>query len=202
MDEGLRDTGYIEKTVWLYKRTRQILLKTEEFFADEFGTFMQPKLEFSYAFDHMVLFLSLEPADEEKCEKVAYDVYKHVHRAFFETADWVCRKVKKSIDKEMGRYSFDTIRAAIPNYYSEIRLDVMKVSKQVALYREQKSLLFEDEVIIGYVELVYKLFEHYEQIVIAKESLIELHKKEKRRQLFPWLIALLSLAVAIASLLL
>ena len=161
----------------LYSKTKYVMLRIEDFF-DETKMHLQPRMEIASAFDHLMYFLySVESSssDAEKLEAILYDTYKHVHRAFFDFCDWATILFKEALAKELSGYTRETIASAIPSYYTEIRPDYDKLTKQIAEIRGTKTKV-KDADIDSYVAVIDALFEHCATVRNAQVKLLEASK--------------------------
>ena len=83
----------------------------------------------------------------------------------------------------------ETINAVLKNYYSDIRLSILKISTDIAEIRGSKDV---GKLTLAefneYFNAVLKLREYHKEIIDKKVTLIEVEKAIKRKKLWSWII--------------
>lgn len=164
----------------------------------ELNTNIQPFNEFRAALDHLMRIIAIQNLDEYK-NKDAYDesrkLYGHLKRAFFDICDLVAINYRNKIIDSLEEYTVTEINTAIPEYYTEIRPEIEKISNRIAFLRTEKRFTEDEEsesAIDEYPEIVKRLQEYLELVNSAVPSLLEIRNKSKnakRANLFiQWII--------------
>lgn len=107
-----------------------------------------------------------------------------MYRAFFDTADWISIQLRNLIITELENYDSDCIKKTVPNYYSEIRPDIVQINEDIAKARNNKDVTSKTgtiEQVKKYRKLIDKLSKYYKKVTRAKDSLEEINNEQKRK---------------------
>ncbi|MDY6904105.1 MAG: hypothetical protein SWH61_05400 [Thermodesulfobacteriota bacterium] len=162
-----------KETAELYFQYKRLVIACEELSVD-FNAFVQPVMELSRAFDHLMRIEAVDkrleidyPNHDGLDDPAAYAygqekaAHSHMLRAFFDAADWFSIEIRERIITSMQVYPYEFVKAAFPEYYSEVRTDVEAINREIAGLREKKDVgnmpLKEAE---RYVDLITRLNNH------------------------------------------
>lgn len=102
----------------------------------------------------------------------------HVYRACYDALDWLSLNVRGEIQESLAPYSHETINAVIPNYYSELRKEIINYEEKISQLRASKDVTSLDQnSLIEYTEIVKNLQSIRKQINDSMESLSEYEEK-------------------------
>jgi len=186
------------KVTKLYLSVKDLAIFAEETTPD-YKDFLQPTLEINRAFDHLNRASSVEQGIKEPEEPEAYiqdslnKAIGHLYRAFFDVADWLSINLRESIIKEFSGFSHECIQAVIPEYYTEIVPTIEKVSKKIAVLRNDKDVVAPDadRQMDSYEEILKGLHEKITNVRAKKGGLIECEKRLERGKVKELIIKIL-----------
>ncbi len=174
------------KVVEYYIRIKEYYILCEET-DPELKTNLQPLNEFRAALDHTMRIIAITnttignnvniDADAEYTKLIS-----HLKRAYYDICDMLSINYRNKIVDTLEIYDPEIIRAAIPNYYSDIRPMIEKYSEKIATLREQKGIDKDgaDKRMQTYQEIVEGLRAQYDKIKDALPVLEELKSKQKK----------------------
>jgi hypothetical protein len=135
----------LSRAVEMYFRAKTLIIKAEET-DPQFKSFLQPKIEFASALDHLMrchaaelgIKSEIEPEYEEKnLDKTL----GHLYRALFDIADWLSINIREKIQNDLGVFSHEAIAAVFPEYYQTVKPDLDKADKQIVYLRNSKDIV-------------------------------------------------------------
>lgn len=175
-----------EKIFLYYNNIKKLYIECEET-DPELQTNLQPLNEFRAALDHLMRIVAIEKLEQFKGKDLSSQAEKllsHLRRAFYDICDMLSMNYRNKIIDCLELYSTDTIKTAIPNYYSEIRPEIEKISLQIAVLRANKAFDedSEEKNLKDYMAIVSKLRDYYVLISERAASLKELDSEEKARE--------------------
>jgi len=187
------DIEQIEKLYQIYGKTKHFMIKAEEFGLEQ-KTYLQPRLELFQAFDHVISEYFSEQL-ENKAGSLDGAI-KHMYTAFFDVADWTINEIRRLVFMDLGNYSPDVIKTAIPDYYSEIRPELDDLTERITEIRGHKT--FEKiESVDEYAQLLDKAYAYIKKIRKSQPTLIELKKKNRINVMLMPAIGIIAIIVAI-----
>ena len=185
----------------LYSKVKKLIIFCEENH-DEFKSNLHVVKELRDSFDHLMRIFAIKfelkeiedvERRDEYIELNMAKIYGHVYRAGYDSLDYASLILRDKINKEMSSFSPSAIQAAIPDYYSNMRPSVEKITSEIVNFRLDKDVADSSpEQFTQYVENVEQLNKIFDDIVKAKPSLIEYSKKqgnEKRNDIIFGIIA-------------
>ncbi|MDD4431471.1 MAG: hypothetical protein PHF61_08745 [Bacteroidales bacterium] len=102
----------------------------------------------------------------------------HVYRACYDALDWLSLNMRQEIQENLAPYSHETIKAVIPNYYSELRIKMIDHEEKISELRAGKDIAsLNQESLVEYTEIVKNLQDIRKQINNSLESLSEYEEK-------------------------
>lgn len=177
----------VKETVELYRFTKEIMLYNEQIDPGS-NSFPQVINELRNAYDHFnrALAVKIGLEGEKGSDYIVNTIDKalgHVYRAAYDCLDWLNINISEEIKKELQPYSQETIKAVIPDYYSEIRPILSKYEHKVV---ELKSIKDINSIDSGgleeFAKIVKFLGDTKERIIYCKDALIEHENKSKREK--------------------
>lgn len=199
-----------KKIIEYYNSIKSLYIECEE--SDpELKTNLQPLNEFRAALDHIMRINAIENLQEYKDQDVDKQVEKlwsHLRRAYYDICDMLSINYRNKIIDSLKIYSSDEIMKVIPEYYSDIRPDIDRLSTKIGELRDKKNFNTKNEIsnCDEYKEIIYKLKNYYETISSKSASLVEIHnetKKEKTKKIVTqYVIPIAGVAVAIIGIIL
>lgn len=183
--------------VEIHTRAKQVFLLAEELDPEQSKTWMPPLTEYRHALEHIVrakaAACGVKSDTEPRYIETNLDkALGHVYRAFFDAADWLAICLREAIPKEIEGYSNEAIQAVLPAYYSKIRPTLLKASVEIAGIREGKDIGqgASAKVDKHYIEILMELVQYYKDVRQARPALDEFRKRERKKNLWAFLIAL------------
>ncbi len=139
-----------------YERTKKVVILAESF-DDEKKAYLQPLHEQRYCFDHFMRAINYDQSNEsedtvgksssdqsDKLDKIIRKAFSsavgHLQRAYSDSIEWILISVREVYDDTLKEYSSSQIEVAFPEYYSEIRPAIDKITKTVNEYKISKSV--------------------------------------------------------------
>lgn len=173
-----------EKIINYYTSIKELYIECEET-DPELKTNLQPLNEFRAALDHLMRISAIEHLDvsdypEINEEEEARKLSSHLKRAYYDVCDMLSMNYRNKIIDMLQSYSSETISKAIPNYYSDIRPKIEKLSGQIAQLRDEKgfSKIPAEDRMKSYKSIVDELKGYYIDIRDAAVSLEDIHKEK------------------------
>lgn len=180
----------LQKFVSLHSSIKGMILYTEEI---SNRSNAQELLEIRDATDHLVRVLRVELENKSNSDYEVQNLDKaigHLCRAGYDVLDWTSLILRQKMETELKGFSTDTITAVLPNYYSEIKPKVLKISTKIAKIREEKDIgKLTLEEFTEYFEQVEQLKQYYSEIIDKKSSLIEVQRKNRWKN---WIIPIVT----------
>jgi len=181
-------------------------------FAEEqgpgFKRLLQPDNEWKNSAEHIIRAkgreLNLTPAKEgQDNAKYIYDnldaALGHEYRAFYDTCDWVSICFREMILNDLKVFDHETINAALPNYYSEIRPRIEKISQEISMIRCAKDIGDGEDILLQinkYKSLVEEIVSLYSDIRTKIPSLIDYKASRKKTALGKKVYGIITLILA------
>ena len=154
----------------------------------ELKTNLQPLNEFRAALDHLMRINTIEHLGASvnfntNIEEEAKKLLGHFKRAFYDICDTLSMNYRNKIIDILEKYDPETITKAIPDYYSNIRPDIERISADIAELRIEKGFSKTDPEVRmrNYKEIIDKLQSYYKQILNSTASLEELYKDKLKQ---------------------
>ena len=189
---------YLEKIIEIHSSIKGLILYTEEIAG---LTNPQALLETRDALDHILRALraELEKKVDIEYEKANLDkAVGHLCRGGYDVLDWASLVIKINIQFELKEFSTDTISKVIPNYYSELKPKILKISTEIAEIRESKDVgKLTLEEFTKYFTAVLELQEMYKEVIDKKASLIEVEKDVKNKKRLKWIIPTVTTVIGV-----
>lgn len=179
-------TEKIEIILAKYSVIKELYIECEET-DPELKTNLQPLNEFRAALDHiMKIWLSMLDGNEDDILEQFRKLNSHLDRAFYDVCDMLSINYRNKIADTLESYEVDTIRTALPTYYSDIKPFIVEVGCRIAKYRYKKGTVnsTSEQTLEGFEEYkqdVFILREYYQQVITAQTQLEEIAKKERKR---------------------
>ncbi|MCK5804014.1 MAG: hypothetical protein KAI66_14350 [Lentisphaeria bacterium] len=157
----------------LYFRTKSLFIQAEEL-SFEKDTVLQPIMEWRHALDHLMRAKTAELGNDSSqyapdyTDKQFSKALGHCYRAYFDTADWFSMVMRDRILHALQDYSPTAITAALPTYYSEMRLRINTINDEISGLREGKDI--QDEGLIDGIDHYDKLLQELKEMCIQIES--------------------------------
>jgi hypothetical protein len=154
----------------------------------ELKSFLQPNNELKNAWEHAIrakaneMGLTGEP-NADYIQKNLHKVLSHEYRAFFDICDWLSVNLRQWIIKTLKPYDNETINAAIPNYYTEIRPKAERFCNEIAELRSTKDIPLREDI-IAHVEKYRTVISHLigeRAVISSKIGGLEEYKAKKQK---------------------
>ncbi len=199
-------TNEIKKLQSWYKRASEIVIKAESMDSISRG-YVQPLNELRYCLDHFMRSLDYDEAGKDKDvynEKIQALIKKsidsaigHLQRTYSDSIEWILVSVKEEYVSTLKKYTNDQIERVFPEYYTEIRPAIEKITGVVNTYKINKSiekatssieLLPDDELeMLQDVtdqfladDIAEKLMNYLEMLHNREVSLIEVKRRDRK----------------------
>ncbi|MCL1791325.1 MAG: hypothetical protein FWG40_08215 [Peptococcaceae bacterium] len=215
-------TPYIDvfdKLCKAYTITKHYMLKAESLSDLTTKTYLQPRIELSNAYDHLMRGITASLTGEEltKVQDYLQGALRHTYRAFFDVADWCGIIAKEASQQLQSRYETDEIRQVIPTYFDKLARVHELVDKATQL-REDKAIE-KYTGISDYASILDELIEFITLLRFSQESLVCVHEEisrknaeiergqkeqasvQKKSRYITWGISITSILVAMAGIL-
>lgn len=188
-----------------YKRAKEIAIKAESMDSQN-KVYIQPLHELRYCLDHFMRCLELEKesASEELIKKAINSAIGHLQRTYSDSIEWMLVNVKEEYVYTLGEYSNEQISITFPEYYTEIRPALEKITQVVDEYKINKSVEKATEIeIISDNELeklqvvanqfltedvAQKLLSYLEVLHSREISLVEAKVRDKKQSIIDKII--------------
>lgn len=199
-------TNEIKKLQEWYKRASEIVIKAESMDSISRG-YVQPLNELRYCLDHFMRSLDSEEAgkdndnDKEKIQAIIKksidSAIGHLQRTYSDSIEWILVSVKEEYVSTLKKYTNDQIQRAFPEYYTEIRPAIEKITDVVNTYKINKSIekvtsniepLPDDELEMLQTvtdqflaeDIAKKLMDYLEMLHNREVSLIEVKRRDRK----------------------
>ena len=180
---------FIEKLDYLqdlYIKSREAIALLENYNKGK-ESFLGPHNELRNALDHIMKMIRSKN-DIEVCEKEYRGAESHLLRAGYDSFELICINQIQYIKEILGQYAAPDISIGFPDYYKEIRKEILNIEKETAKLRETKRQ--EDshgkDTFEFYFEAAEKLITYVkridEHIPIINECYNERINREKKIQ--------------------
>lgn len=207
-------TNDIKKLQSWYKRASEIVIKAESMDSISRG-YVQPLNELRYCLDHFMRSLDYDKAGKDKDvdkEKIQALIKKsidsaigHLQRTYSDSIEWILVSVKEEYVSTLKKYTNDQIERAFPEYYTEIRPAIERITGVVNTYKINKSIekatssiepLPDDELeMLQNVtdqflaeDIAEKLMNYLEMLHNREVSLIEVKRRDRKSTIVDKLI--------------
>ena len=130
---------FIEKLDYLqnlYIRSREAIALLENYNKGK-ESFLGPHNELRNALDHIMKMIRSKN-DAEICEKEYRGAESHLLRAGYDSFELICISQIQYIKEVLSQYSVSDISIGFPDYYKEIRKEILNIEKETAKLRENK----------------------------------------------------------------
>lgn len=201
-------TNEIKKLQSWYNRANEVVIKAESMDSISRG-YLQPLHELRYSLSHFMRGLEAEEEgknkdnDDDK-EKIQALIKKsidsaigHLQRTYSDSIEWILVSVKEEYVSTLKKYTNDQIQRAFPEYYTEIRPDIERITGVVNTYKINKSIekatsstepLPDDElemlqnVTDQFIaeDIAQKLMNYLETLHNREVSLIEVKRRDRK----------------------
>lgn len=180
----------------LYYTVKALYIRGEEHDPD-LRTNLQPLNEFKAALDHLMRALVSKYPDLQRdyglrtapSPSEVEDEYRkargHIYRAFFDTCDYLGIAYREKILTSLEGFSRETIMAALPTYYSEMRPRIDEIDSSIAAMRERKGQGNSDDLesdVDLYLDQLNELEQYVIKVRAAEGSLVELRRQEREEE--------------------
>jgi hypothetical protein len=131
-----------------YTRAKDIAIKAESMDSLNKG-YIQPLHELRYCLDHFMRCFDYEQAGEsqEIIKKSISSAIGHLQRTYSDSIEWMLVNVKEEYIITLDDYKNEQIQMVFPEYYSEIRPSLEKITKVINEYKINKSVEKATEII-------------------------------------------------------
>lgn len=190
----------LKKAVELYLIIKPIVLAAEE---RSGSAFMPAVTNLRDSYDHLMRVFSVK-FEIKEAKKESIDVnlnaaYGHLYRACFDTLDYCGIILREKIEESLKNMPVESISAAIPEYFIEIKPACYDAEKLFAKCRNDKDIgsVSKDDI-TKYIDCVNQLEEHLKLIERKMPSIVD-HKKrtaKKDRNLY-WKTLIITVAGSI-----
>lgn len=179
-----------EHLVKIHFLTKGLILRAEELEFWDHKTYIQPIREERDAFEHVCrgvadyLGLKSPKTGGDYLSSTLEAARKHTVRAFFDAADWYGSVLRTGIRTRLSPYSSQTIRSAIPDYFTGLMLRIDEIIDRIVQCREEKDASDEPgtyQEAKTYADLVLELEGVYRRVSKAIPALEQLHTEELAR---------------------
>lgn len=127
----------------------------------------------------------------------------HLRRAFFDICDLLSIHLYNKIINTLEPFAPETIKEAIPNYYTELRPEIEKIQMQISEYRRTKGSSGEPEAVQSYKADVKKLRDIYKNDLLPKmPGMRHIHMKRRLSKWIPYIVGVGGFMIAAVTLLL
>lgn len=126
--------------VW-HGRAKEIAIKAESM--DSLNkSYVQPLHELRYCLDHFMRSLDYEENEENKenIKKSIRSAIGHLQRTYSDSIEWMLVNVKEEYLFILDGYTNEQVQLAFPEYYTEIRPALEKITQIVDEYKINKSV--------------------------------------------------------------
>ena len=198
------------KDAWIkllekYSIIKEVFIECEET-DPELLTNLQPLNEFRAALDHI---MKMNDAfyvknDEAKWQEQYDKLNSHLDRAFFDICDLTSINYRNKILDVLEKYDIDAIRTALPQYYSEWKVQIEDISLRVSKYRNQKGMVGTNtlDLFQQYANDVITLRNIYKNVLHNQSTLEELTNKNKLTNRKAAIITAIGIIIGIVGLVL
>lgn len=178
-----------EKLLEKYSIIKNVYIKCEET-DPQLKTNLQPLNEFRAALDHIMklmgiyYFGDISSQEKEMAIKSQFEkLDSHFNRSFYDVCDMLSINYRNKIIDILSVYDTETIKTAIPEYYSKTKPRIEEISSHIVTYREQKGghLVDDYERFSEYQSDVLELESYYIAINKAIASMDEIQCKETKK---------------------
>lgn len=124
-----------------YQRAKEIAIKAESM--DSLNkAYIQPLHELRYCLDHFMRCFDYEEdgKKEDLIKKSISSAVGHLQRTYSDSIEWMLVNVKEEYVVVLEQYTNEQIQMAFPEYYTEIRPALEKMTKAVDEYKINKSV--------------------------------------------------------------
>jgi hypothetical protein len=185
--------------------TKKLTIQLEETSCDH-KTFIQPINELKSALDHIVRIKAVEVGLNKKDKSSQYiesnlnKTLGHIYRAFFDTADYYSMVLREKIINLLKKYSSNTIHKVIQDYYSDKRIYLEKINKEIADIRGKKDIGNESNILPSidiYFSKIEKIDTIYQDILSKIPQLDDLHKIENKKKKRKFILSIMGIVFGI-----
>lgn len=134
-------TDEVELLRLWYEKAKEAAIKAESM--DSLNkAYIQPLHEFRYCLDHFMRSIDFEQSAESKeiIRKSIFSAVGHLQRSYSDSIEWILVNVKEEYMVTLAKYTNDQIQIAFPEYYTEIRPALEKITQAVNEYKINKSV--------------------------------------------------------------
>ncbi len=177
------------KELWLKIIRVHEITKARIIEAEEMGvnSWLGPLNELKNAYEHIIRSQSAalgfqEGKGEDYVRTNLEKALGHEYRAYFDAADWLTINIREKIINELKPYSSASIRAAIPDYYSQLRPQINEITDKIAALRQGKDIGNGNGILPNvedYEKLLITLTDIYKHIIKRLDCIIECENSER-----------------------
>ncbi len=105
-------------------------------------SYIQPLHELRYSLDHFMRALEYDenPKKKENTKKSIQSAISHLQRAYSDSIEWMLVNVKEEYTLTLSCYTNEAIQGTFPEYYTEIRPNLEKITQIINDYKIIKSV--------------------------------------------------------------
>ena len=180
------DEEQLRELTELYQVVKEIIIYCEEVDGNMIG--MPILNELRNSFDHLMrvnaLHFGLKSTEEEdyKTDNMK-KAYGHLYRAGYDALDWVCLTLRGRIVGEVQDFSLETINAVFPEYYKDIRPELVDIETKIGKIRQEKDVGEKNlSNFASYVNIMKTLKGHYKLALKKKPGMIEYEQKKEKEK--------------------
>lgn len=124
-----------------HKKAKEVAIKAESMDALN-KSYVQPLHEFRYCLDHFMRSLEYEETEENKenIKKSIRSAIGHLQRTYSDSIEWMLVNVKEEYVITLNDYTNNQVQLGFPEYYTEVRPALEKITKIVDEYKINKSI--------------------------------------------------------------
>jgi len=192
--------------VEVHNEAKTLFLLGEELEHEHFRDFIQPINEHRHSLEHIVRAkansLGLDPdgANETYQHDSLRKALGHEYRAFFDCADWIAIILREDIENTLRPYDADSIKDALPDYYSRLRGRVTEISIAIAQKRGDKNVSKADKILNDvreYKVILDELRGLHKRVTTAQDALEDHRSRTRKTRVNKWILGIAgSLVVA------
>ena len=159
----------IKDMTLLYKKVEKLVIDVEEY--NNKHTYAPSLLEMRNALDHLMRLFAAkfglkDNVDDLYGEENIIKAMEHIYRAGMDSLDYLSVEIRSDIENHVESYSTSTISNVIPDYFSNIRPDIIGISDTISDIRASKDLDFTKGVDIDiYINAIERLKKHHLEVI-------------------------------------
>lgn len=127
-----------DKILSLYKRYRELRLFSEETIVD-LDIHVPTLIEVRDALDHIMRYFDRDENTNEEENLELNKAILHIERAILDTLDYLVIKNREKVADLLGKYPSSTIQRVLPDYYENIRENLMSLPQRIEDLRKRND---------------------------------------------------------------